>query len=559
MQQRMTYNTTPENRPDAVPPARRAIHRSSFIVHRSAFTLVELMVSIAMVVLLLFGIHQVFRMSSNTIGTGQAVNAMSRETRAAQTVMQEDFRRSLKDSPVFIISSQPAGARVDPSLPFSANPPFTSGPFHFLSRQDRERDNDGDPATIDRDGDGNEETTYTTRRSLAQVNDRIHRADILGFFARGLFTRQTANDGLYVSDTKAFDAWVWYGHTRLPDPIVGGYWDPGDVPPANPESPNQFAANWVLGRRAILFKDFSTINNEAFVGAGYAGGSTSRLAPLAWNSAFVNGSQGARATTEQFTGGGNTQAGGTGGRKPVSMLRDSRLDLAGMTVENYRANLFSVAQGYTGSDRWWHPLVFRYECDPRVRKPISSSNLAKTTPFFLGNVSQFLVEFAGDFLTQNNDVNDAGYGLVTGFEPDGVIDYVMLAPNVADQTDPLPYPANPRVRKTRWYGLPRDSNGDGKVTGAHTGGNTNAMPDVVPVAVVMSSAGFGGGKAFEYNVPDIRQGEDGYSNIPTPARFRYVCAWTDDAPAMVRVVMKIEDGGGRLPDGQWVEFVLDSP
>src|SRR5687768_406125 len=114
MQQRMTYNTTPENRPDAVPPARRAIHRSSFIVHRSAFTLVELMVSVAMVVLLLVGIHQVFRMSSNTIGTGQAVVAVNREVRSAQTVMQEDFRRSLKDSPLFIIHSAPVAAEVDP-------------------------------------------------------------------------------------------------------------------------------------------------------------------------------------------------------------------------------------------------------------------------------------------------------------------------------------------------------------------------------------------------------------------------------------------------------------
>ena len=88
--------------------------------------------------------------------------------------------------------------------------------------------------------------------------------------------------------------------------------------------------------------------------------------------------------------------------------------------------------------------------------------------------------------------------------------------------------------------------------------NTNAMPDVVPVANVLSAVGLGA-KSFEYRWPPAPQGKDGYSNLSNPSAFRYVCAWVNDAPAMVRVVMKLEDGGGRLPDGQWVEFVLDSP
>jgi hypothetical protein len=520
------------------------------------------MVSIAMVVLLLVGIHQVFRMSSNTIGTGQAVVAVNREVRSAQTVMQEDFRRSMKDSPLFIIHSAPVAANVVPQDPTSSGAfsPSIGGSFagfqvplfHFNTIAERDRDLDGDPATIDRDGDGSEETTYTAR-NIAQVNDRIHRSDIFGFFARGLFTRQTADDGRFNSDTTAFDAWVWYGHTKLPDDATGAYLDPG-VGPANAESRNKYAGNWVLGRRAILLKPPGA-TNEAALGAAFVNGLP---VPLGYRSP-INQAAKSSATFEARSataGAGGAQA----NKKPL--LFQSRIDLAATTLEQCRADLRALLMAFPND--WFNPLIFRYECDPRVRKPINSGNLAKTTPYLVGNVSQFLVEFAGDFITQNNDINDPDYGLVTDSVPDGVIDFVMLAPNVFDQTNPPAYPANPRVRKTRWYGLPRDSNGDGNITGVVTNGElANAMPDVVPVwDVVRSGLPNAAAPPFEMWNPNQGmkyKGVNGYGSVGAPNDFRYVCAWTDNAPAMLRIVMKLEDPAGRLADGHWVEFVLDAP
>lgn len=571
MHHRTTHdNPTPTASALAAPSA-PPLHHSSLIIHRPgftrpAFTLVELMVSVAMVVLLLFGIHQVFRMSSNTIGTGQAVNAVTREIRATQTVMQEDFRRSLKESPLFVISSQPVGVVVDPvtSSNYSIQPTLAPNLFHFTSRAERDRDIDRNPATIDLDGDGTEETSYTDRQ-LARVNDRIHRSDIFGFFARGLFNRQTANDGLYVSATKAYDAWIWYGHVKLPDPVAGGYWDPGAIPTANPESEIQFASNWVLGRRALLLKDFDAVNSiggEACIGA--AAGSAYR-GPLAFNSPGINAAKAGTATGMTYPA-----AGGSSSQIRFPTLAESRLDVVGTTLEGYRNEFLRHRQAFPvptpnnwWAAAWWNPLVFRYECDPKVRKPITSANLAKTTPYFVAGVSQFIVEFAGDFLSQNNDVNSSAYGLITAAVPDGVIDFIVMDPRVDSQTNPGPYPDNPRVRRTRWYGLPRDANGDGLITARmFSGARANAIPDVVPVYDVMLSSNLTGVQRppFEVAWPaQNHEGADGYGSIKDPRTFRYVCAWTDGGPAMVRIVIKLEDPAGRLADGHWAEFVLDAP
>ncbi len=46
--------------------------------HPRAFTLVELMISIALVLLLVIGINQVFSLTSKTVGAGQGVHSAAR-------------------------------------------------------------------------------------------------------------------------------------------------------------------------------------------------------------------------------------------------------------------------------------------------------------------------------------------------------------------------------------------------------------------------------------------------------------------------------------------------
>src|SRR5262249_13844815 len=84
--------------------------------------------------------------------------------------------------------------------------------------------------------------------------------------------------------------------------------------------------------------------------------------------------------------------------------------------------------------------------------------------------------------------------------PDGVLDFVVdksadtnFTSNVGPNLN-----ANPALwkRKIRWYGLPRDDNGDGIAQGWYAGISTSSPPptliDVVPVRDVVRSCIYGG-------------------------------------------------------------------
>ena len=51
---------------------------------RRAFTLIEVMISIALVLILVLGINQVFKLTSDTVGAGQALASKARDYRAGR-------------------------------------------------------------------------------------------------------------------------------------------------------------------------------------------------------------------------------------------------------------------------------------------------------------------------------------------------------------------------------------------------------------------------------------------------------------------------------------------
>src|SRR5882762_1931281 len=86
----------------------RPVYSLSSILYprcRPAFTLVELMISIAMVVILMVGIHQIFKMTSDTVGMGQQLGSFARDNRSVQGIFHDDYQRLMKDAPLFIIRS----------------------------------------------------------------------------------------------------------------------------------------------------------------------------------------------------------------------------------------------------------------------------------------------------------------------------------------------------------------------------------------------------------------------------------------------------------------------
>src|SRR3569623_1728436 len=74
----------------------------------AGFTLVEVMISVALVLMIIYGVSRVFKMSTDAVGANQAISGMVRDNRAVQTPLSEDFRTSLDDSPLFLISSRVA-------------------------------------------------------------------------------------------------------------------------------------------------------------------------------------------------------------------------------------------------------------------------------------------------------------------------------------------------------------------------------------------------------------------------------------------------------------------
>jgi hypothetical protein len=263
---------------------------------------------------------------------------------------------------------------------------------------------------------------------------------------------------------------------------------------------------------------------------------------------------------------------------------NSRYDVAATTIDQLRRY---VGDRYDAHKLDWYDVLedrpvptfgpetwyFRIGHQPRFNRPITAESLSQLVPYFIGNCTQFVVEYAGDYICQGDNPSDpAKYGFIVNGpngghgagawvknpntfevqkgETDGVIDFFV--DKSAHPTDSTKW-----VKRVRWYGLPRDLNGDGKI---------EVDKDVVPLADVYGTANpplpTSVGTAFapwERKLPGypVTNPPD-YMNLQLSEapNFRYVCAWHNDAPQMIRILVKIDDPARRIQDGQWQEFVL---
>ena len=224
---------------------------------RPAFTLVELMISIALVALLILGVNQVFLYTGQAVGAGQAIGDAVRDARAAQTTFANDF-----------LGIAPNGTGPTDSAFLSI---YSAAQPAFLNAADQAASRTGNPLQQDLNGNGveGESTVPGEVISPATYNSRNHRLDMLGFFTRGTFARQTGNSGTFVDNMTSPEAFVSYGHLWLPDnsgnfnlPTAANSTYPG--PSANAPSltaaaatnPNNvYASQFVLGRIAMLLKE----------------------------------------------------------------------------------------------------------------------------------------------------------------------------------------------------------------------------------------------------------------------------------------------------------------
>lgn len=497
---------------------------------RTAFTLLELMISIALALLLILGINAVFSLTTRTVGAAQSVTTGLQETRAAHAVLSSDFRQSvpLSTAPCFIIEC--------------------ATQFAFRNRADLNADSDKKPATRDVVGGG------------AQIippnawTDRSHRTDRIGFFARGVFTTQTGSNGAFIDTipktsstginvpVTSSEAWIVYGHLAVPDnsttlstiPNPATFPGVGTANPAPPSAnPNNFyAAQWVLGRRVILL-----IPPPSQTGATYYDTGSTPLPPLGYQT--------------PASGGANASGEGTVETSLHDVARTS-IDTFTLRVTDYVA---SGAKPY-----YWDALVsdptHRFVGNPlptkvtTIASGVDYKRANQVAPCFLAGCTQFAVEFTGDFITQQNDPSRPNYGRVLSGGSDGVPDYQILPDG---------------TRQVRWYGLPR-------LTSNNPNGFINPNVDVAPVhdTLVINSVKWPSvnGQApaqvapFERELPaSVATGL--YGSVT--ATDRYVVAWGPDTqaaapptptPTMLRITIMLDDMSNRTGGGQTFEYIV---
>ena len=482
------------------------LHRAARACGRGGFTLLEMIVSLALVLVLMLAVTRIFTTVSTTVGAAQALSAATRDAKAAQAVFARDFGAFAADGPMAIYNGQK---------------------FAFRSAIDAQNDPDGNPGTYDPASAGGAEPAVST----TDFSSRNHRFDTICFFARDKFASQTGVNGAFVSNFASREAFIWYGFLRQPDnggAVNGAGQRPAAADPLiNPN--NYYASQWILGRAAILLFDPSNAPAGSYQRSG--GGAT--LAPFSFGS-------------------NNTNPGGTYGKSSDGWATNSgRYDTAATTISLFRQD---VADTITANpNNWWQQFIYasegnggngpnRFFAKPFVQRPYTPEAISFTTPIFIPHCSSFCVEYAGDYVEQNpatgdiQDVNSNG----TAAEPDGQIDYVELG----------------GARKIRWYGLPRKTSAP-QFAGAATPLVSAANGDVAPLRDTLGAAA-----RFEKRI-DL--GPSGDYSGSTNNQVVYACAWGPNdlanRPKLIRLTVVIDrpEAQGRLDQGLVFEYVFNLP
>lgn len=482
-----------------------------------AFTLTEVMISVALLLVIMIGVTQVFRTTANVMGTSAALADSIRGFRTVASAMRNDF-----EGPSDAIGQ---GVVKTSEMPFLVirNQEVNS----YLSATDQI---EGEAALA-----GGVADTKTLRR-----------VDTLAIFARGSFRRATgqpAGQGdapmeLQVNQTST-DAWIWYGHLALPaDANATTNGDTWHAPGQGDKSSNPFnyfAKDWVLGRQAILLKpisssptsselnEFRTSSGKYYQYVGYPKDgdpenntfdSPYQLVPLQYN------------TTLKF--------------ESDYKVIDSICDLA--AVPNYPA-INQLIAGFSArvldyskvDSNWWQRIStndgadpdaagdnsYRFRCNPFPSRPLEDTpgaaiKLSQTSPQMLRGVTQFIVEYAGDFDTHAGvDIEDSVSG---------------------ESASPA---------RIRWYGLERDSNGDG-------------VADVRPVSALAGSLG-PKGSTFERKYHFDTSSDNNFLNCVWDPADPKNATRTQGIPTMIRITIEYASPTGRLAQPVRQEFIYALP
>ncbi|MEM6560320.1 MAG: hypothetical protein AAF656_01860, partial [Planctomycetota bacterium] len=389
--------------------------------------------------------------------------------------------------------------------------------------------------TVDADSDGTEDDFFGSAVADAYpaplLDIRNHRTDTLIFFSRGDFRRQTGDaDSDFSSNGQSNEAFIFYGHLRLFNGdwtnlnAVAAYGFPGYrfTSSGDENTNNQFSQQFTLGRSVILLvdpdidSDGDGVNDAISGGSRYIwrtwnepdddtskSGAVDRALPFDWS---------ASSADVKFWSGTAEESARSIRDDDTFTLYDSRTDVAAVTIADFRKRLSFLINDFVGTtwdDDWWfgqktlgaflgssaqpaepfrfwgNPLLPEFNQAPAGELVFDVDSMAQRHNVLMPGASQFIVEFAGDFVTQDAD------GLITAALPDGTIDYYVEARDLSGNAGGSVETGASRsetenLRQVRWYGYPRDTNGDGIIArdlpepdGSNSG--EERSPDVLPV------------------------------------------------------------------------------
>lgn len=595
------------------PTRRRPLPPGRTSAGRRAFTLTEILIALALTALLLVGISRIFGITSTTISSGQALSKAMRQQKAIQTSLSSDINGigdlgtpgfqsgmlplvNTRDADyaapfLSISSSRVAAYATEQAFTSDVGQPLDTTTMTSTIFNDRSEAIRG----IDLNNNG-VDTDAGESIPLFQYGERNFRVDSLSMFVRGKFQTQTGSDTTsYIDPVSSNEAWVWYGHARVFNSNAAamydtnGYGGPGDwITPtstlfttAGKNVNNRFADQFRLSRcvgllvepQDVKYSTANVVNTSSTPGASRVDRNTvladsDPTKPLAFakrnwwipedtasgsmNPIDFSANVYKYAVTSAVAGANqHVTVQPPGGASVDAIAQMSISDIFGVGIKELHRRAMYVNEQYNARTTGWRQQIPVLWADRPWVNPfpatLNSTTLAQRQQILADSCSQFIVEYAGDFVGQNPDGTLLG---VNPNLPDGVLDFVMVD----------------GVRQTRFYGMPRDVDGNGVIAG--TGANRFISADVIPLRDVRGVA-----SNFEQSLPTTtaRANYLTLTNEPAgtdPNASNYVCAWGPaDAvpdpitgfralPQLIRIIVDIRDPNGRLKNAVTQEYIF---
>lgn len=363
----------------------------------AAFTIMELMVSIAIVSFMLFLINRIFFDTAEAVSRGIATSKIIANTRTVGEQLDVDISALI--GPGSFVSGTATHPETNAAgFMIIVNKKFTNTQY----RDGRSRD-------------GIADTTRPVRSDqlcfIAKTNAELSTSPITTPLTAKSLTS-------FTSSSSAKYARIWYGHVRQ----IDSNGNLGNTLGGTADSPDKYATDWVLGRQA-LFLDDSVDSTDIYNNYDNTFWRTLNTSSATKLEFYYAKSDILNVSLIQGTSPGSGKSSVFG---IIDQLEDARL--SGGTSRGtykdllYAPNKFFVFYGPVSTGDLLSTLTI-----PSI-DALSRDAIAQMHPYFMNNVSDFIVEFAGDYNASGApiDVDVSGniqwYGLDNGTVPGSIFE-----------------------------------------------------------------------------------------------------------------------------------------